>query len=151
MTFGTPRIMASPIIDSVAECRSGVYDRRELSFFFSLDLTARILRDDKVNKYRQYRNPREWRQRHRSSRRFGWPGSAWKILAILYAPIIRSFFFPIHSGPRYANDQDFPSADVECHVQECHYVFLYYFGPRVVVDINLRYHFIIIFARKINY
>lgn len=33
--FATPRIMASPIIDFVAECRSGVYDRRELSFLFS--------------------------------------------------------------------------------------------------------------------
>lgn len=34
-TFATPRIMASPIIDSIAECRSGVYDRRELSFHLS--------------------------------------------------------------------------------------------------------------------
>lgn len=33
--FATPRIMASPIIDSIAECRSGVYDRRELSFLLS--------------------------------------------------------------------------------------------------------------------
>lgn len=33
--FATPRIMASPIIDSVAECRSGVYDRCELPFLLS--------------------------------------------------------------------------------------------------------------------
>jgi len=43
-TFHTPRVTTSAIIDSVAGCRSGVYDRRELSFllllFFSPFLRA---------------------------------------------------------------------------------------------------------------